>query len=394
MSGDQLPAEAAESSTRSDPAQAPAQEPAPILQQAPEPDPGHLPELDRILALARAQPSLVRVETLAEISYRDYHWPIYGLVLGPRNRHRPTLGLFGGVHGLEQIGSHVVLSYLESFVGRLSWDNEARRAMQRVRIVAIPVVNPGGIFLKTRSNPQGIDLMRNAPVEAELPCRWPLLGGQRISSWLPWYRGKEGELAPESKALIDFVRREMFAAQAAIALDVHSGYGTRDRLWYPYAKTDKPIADELQYQALASLLDRTLPHHVYVCEPQSAGYTTHGDLWDYLYDLHLAEAPDRLFLPWTLELGSWNWVRKNPRLLFFRDGMFNPRRPHRVSRENRRHLLLFDFLLRAVRAHTRWKPDSSVFDVPDDEPVHDESDQIQFPSASFDAIPDEELFGG
>ena len=91
-------------------------------------------------------------------------------------------------------------------------------------------------------------------------------------------------------------------------------------------------------------------------EPQSDHYTAHGDLWDYLYDLHQAgpATSTRLFLPWTLEIGSWRWVRKNPRQLLSSDGPFNPLKPHRYSRAMRRHLLLFDFFCRAVRSHEQW----------------------------------------
>ena len=63
-----------------------------------------------------------------------------------------------------------------------------------------------------------------------------------------------------------------------------------------------------------------------------------------------------VFLPLTLEMGSWLWVKKNPRQLFSRLGMFNPVIAHREQRVLRRHLPLLDFLLRAALSHARWLP--------------------------------------
>ena len=71
-------------------------------------------------------------------------------------------------------------------------------------------------------------------------------------------------------------------------------------------------------------------HHRYVIEPQSRQYLAHGDLWDHLY-LRSRERPERVFLPLTLEMGSWIWVKKNPRQLFSRQGIFNPLVQHRAA---------------------------------------------------------------
>jgi hypothetical protein len=58
----------------------------------------------------------------------------------------------------------------------------------------------------------------------------------------------------------------------------------------------------------------------------------------------------------TLELGSWLWIRKNPRQLFSRHGIFNPIKAHRTKRVLRRHSDLLDFLTRAAFAAPRWLP--------------------------------------
>ena len=70
---------------------------------------------------------------------------------------------------------------------------------------------------------------------------------------------------------------------------------------------------------------------------------THGDIWDYLYMQSLSQ-PQRTFLPLTLEMGSWLWVRKNPRQMLDFFGYFNPVIGHRHHRVLRQHLPLFEFL--------------------------------------------------
>ncbi|MEI6398721.1 MAG: zinc carboxypeptidase, partial [Pseudomonadota bacterium] len=147
---------------------------------------------------------------------------------------------------------------------------------------------------------------------------------------------------------------ENFAkSTSVVALDVHSGFGAVDRLWFPYARTKQPFPNLREIFQLTHLLDRVYPHHIYNVEPQSGSYTTHGDLWDYLYDRR-REAQGSTFIPLTLELGSWLWIKKNPRQLFSALGIFNPLLPHRTSRILRRHLHLLDFLLRAAAAPEAW----------------------------------------
>jgi hypothetical protein len=92
-----------------------------------------------------------------------------------------------------------------------------------------------------------------------------------------------------------------------------------------------------------------------VVEPQSLQYLAHGDLWDHLYLKSLAKS-ERIFLPLTLEMGSWLWVKKNPRQLFSRHGIFNPLIEHRQQRVLRQHQSLLEFLSRAASGHRLWVP--------------------------------------
>lgn len=313
------------------------------------------PELVELERLIDECAGVLQVRVVHRVPVGERLFPVYAITLGNPDPAVPAVGFFGGVHGLERIGAEVVIAYLRSLAMRLQWDDLLHRQLESLRLVFMPLINPGGVWLGTRANPNGVDLMRNAPVDARE--RVPLLvGGQRLTSWLPWYRGRAGEaMEAEAAALCAVVSEELLSRNFAIALDCHSGFGLTDRIWFPYAHTALPIEHLPEIHALKTIFDRTHPHHRYVFEPQSRQYLTHGDLWDFLYRNNTA-APARTFLPLTLEMGSWMWVKKNPRQLFSRHGIFNPLINHRLQRVLRRHLAWFDFLARAAASHARWLP--------------------------------------
>jgi hypothetical protein len=223
----------------------------------------------------------------------------------------------------------------------------------------MPIVNPGGMALGTRANPGGVDLMRNAPVQAVESVPF-LVGGQRISSGLPWYRGpKDKPMEAENQAVCEVVTQELLSRDFSLSLDCHSGFGARDRIWFPYAHKRAPITHLAEMQALKEIFIQSHSYHRYVIEPQSLQYLAHGDLWDHLY-LQSCERAERIFLPLTLEMGSWLWVKKNPRQLFSRHGIFNPLIEHRQQRVLRQHQLLLDFLSRAASSQKLWLPTADV----------------------------------
>lgn len=313
-----------------------------------------LPEIDEIEALAARAGA--RLRTLARIECQGQSLPILALVMGSDDPRVPALGLFGGVHGVERIGVQVVLAYMHSLIEGLHWSSSLRAMLADLHLVFVPVVNPGGVLRRTRCNPNGVDLMRNAPVESA--DRVPfLIGGQRISRHLPWFRGASDQaMETEAQALCQVVEEHLLCRPFSIALDCHSGYGVQDRIWFPYAHTRSPISNLAEIKCLKDIFDRTYPNHRYYrFEPQALNYTAHGDLWDFLYDRAL-QRNDGVFLPLTLEMGSWAWVKKNPWQLLRLSGMFNPVLPHRHRRILRRHLVLIEFLLRAVQGYRGWLP--------------------------------------
>lgn len=313
-----------------------------------------LAELDELLRIIDGGRGRVEARIVARIAEGGGEWPVIVASLGSASPEAPAVGIFGGVHGLERIGTQVALAFLQSLVERLSWDETLAAQLESVRLVFMPLVNPAGMARRTRANANGIDLMRNAPIDSRERVAF-LVGGHRISARLPWYRGRAGTpMEAESRALCDVVRAELIGRPLALALDCHSGFGLRDRIWFPHAHTRSPFARVAEVHALLRLFEATYPAHAYVFEPQSRQYLTHGDLWDYL--CVEAAAHDGVFVPLTLEMGSWRWIRKSPRQVLSRLGFFNPMPADRLQRVRRNHLLWLGFLLRAARMHAHWLP--------------------------------------
>jgi len=309
----------------------------------------HLKEFEHLLRFFENKNDVhLSQHLISEVRYKGKTYPIYALKMGPDDPTLPTLGLFGGVHGLEQIGSQVVINYLRTLLTQLTWDEELKFMLQKMRIVSIPIVNPYGILHFRRSNGNGVDLMRNAPVEGAPDANYKIYRGHYLGPHLPWYRGNPEQMEVESQALCYFVKKEMFASTFSMGIDFHSGFGLVDRLWYPYAKSNEEFTFKAQAEKMIQIFGETHPFHIYQMEAQSESYTTHGDLWDYLsleFDKQ-NQHKSNIFIPWTLEMGSWIWLKKNPTQIFDRMGIFNPMVKHRIDRTMRRHHQLIHFFER------------------------------------------------
>jgi predicted deacylase len=315
-----------------------------------------LQELEGIVDYSLQDNSLVRMNLVSEVMYHGRTYPLYSFVIGTEDVRAPTIALIGGVHGLERIGSLVVINYLKSIIHQLSWDIEFRSRLNHFRIVAMPIVNPYGVENFRRSNGNGVDLMRNSPIEAVKDSTYKIYRGHNISNCLPWFRGDPNNMEIESKALIYLMEKELFPSKCALSLDFHSGFGVLDRLWYPYAKSNEPFSYINEAKNISQLFDQTHPYHVYKIESQSSSYTTHGDLWDHMMERYLnrTNKSEGIFIPWTLEMGSWNWLRKNPIQIFNRQGVFNPMVKHRFDRTMRRHFMLIQFFTQLVMNRSAW----------------------------------------
>lgn len=317
----------------------------------------HLPELILLEDIIKRSSSCFTARLEAEIPLNDNtHLPLYSLHFGNAAPENPAVIITGGVHGVERIGSQVILGFLQSFIERISWDESVHHLLENISLTIIPIVNPSGMYLRKRCNRNGVDLNRNAPLDVVdtdgFRAHW-LAGGQRWSRHWPWFRGKNAQLEAENQVLERILVTESTKRPLVMSLDVHSGFGFEDRLWFPYAYRRKPFDQLAEVMALKLLWQRTCPHYNYRFEPQSSHYLTHGDIWDYL---HKRVKDKQLFLPLTLELGSWNWVRKRPSQLFSRLGLFHPMVPHRLRRAVRDHQMLLQFILHAAASSSAWLP--------------------------------------
>ncbi|EHP38108.1 peptidase M14 carboxypeptidase A [Cupriavidus basilensis OR16] len=317
------------------------------------PNAGSFAEMQQLESILEAGASRLDACRVGEVHAAASAFPSTPPASGRTIHARPPSVFFAGIHGLERIGTHLLLDYMRMLLWRLEWDELLERQLQSVRLVFMPIVNPGGMWAGARANPNGVDLMRNAPQDAigRVP---PLAGGQRVGAWLPWYRGKLGApMEVESAVMLQVVEQQLQGRPLSFALDCHSGYGWGDSIWFPYARTAAPMPHLPEMYALKTMFEQAHPHHGYAFEPQSRQYLLHGDLWDWAYD---HTPPGNIFLPMTLELGSWLWIKKNPRQLFSRQGFFNPVKAHRTARVLRRHANLLDFLARVAYAPERWLP--------------------------------------
>jgi Zinc carboxypeptidase len=240
----------------------------------------------------------------------------------------------------------ILYTFLDHILSQTIWNESIRVLLKSIRIVGIPIVNPVGYAARSRCNGNGVDLMRNAPVESnQAPF---FLGGQRLSSLLPYFRGGAA-LESENLQLVKVIKRDLFAAPFSISLDIHSGFGLGDSLWTPWAKQKGNPPHWDQYVAFKQVLDSTLRQHVYKFEQQSESYCTHGDIWDLLAsDFALQRTKESVYLPLTLEVGSWIWLKKAPTNAFRLGGLFNPLEPHREKRVLRRHLSFLNLLLQVT----------------------------------------------
>lgn len=322
-----------------------------------------LPELQKIEAIIQLNhEGPLHNKILCNVPCEHGLLPVYALMLGNQSKNAPCITYVAGVHGLERIGTQVVLAFLDGLLKRITWDKSLTEILQHVRINILPLVNPVGMLNFTRANGQGVDLMRNAPVDSNEKTIF-LGGGHRISSLLPWYRGKLGEtMQPEAQALCDFIIKEVLPAPFSLALDCHSGFGHRNQIWFPYAKSRlEPIRHLKEVYYLRKLFIKTYPHQDYIFEPQSQQYLVHGDLWDHLYFESLEFG--NIFLPLTLEMGSWRWIRKNPLQLRKILGLYHPMKAHRLNRVLRGHLILLEFLLQTTFSYENWLDKSRTSEV-------------------------------
>ena len=293
-----------------------------------------LPELTELHRLAAEAGAAVSLRTACDVDCGERRFPVPVLTLGTTAADAPAVGFFGGVHGLERIGAEVVIAYLRSLVMRLPGTSCCTGSSRRCASCSCRWSIRAALWRGTRANPNGVDLMRNAPVDATraraLPDRRPAHQRARC----------RGTAAPPARrwsaraqALCRVVEdraagrgRSASRSTATRASACATASGSRTRTPRGRSSTCRRCT------RCARSSTRRLLHHRYVrraAEPPVPG--ARRPVGPPLPRACRAPAR-RVFLPLTLEMGSWLWVKKNPRQLFSRHGIFNPLIEHRQQR--------------------------------------------------------------
>lgn len=307
----------------------------------------------QILQIVKGHPDLVRIRQLdySTATRRGQRWPIYLLEIGRKKalkKHAPLI--VSGVHGLETIGVRIHLDILRGVLNSKSRYYSEDLANGRLAIYSIPILNPAGVVRFTRSNAKGVDLNRNSGINAEKAI--PFFGGHKVSPVLPYYRGLTHQR--ETRALFRFLQQDFLRRRKRVhmALDIHSGYGSENYLWWPYSFSNKQVYQDKAFESIAAKL--RAKHPLYRIEPMALSYQTHGDLWDYAlleFEKRSVLKPRKsFFLPFTLEIGTWQEIKKSPGRLLNAEKIFNPPKSSRKAYLKAHRQLLSDFI------HLNLKP--------------------------------------
>ncbi|EQA34899.1 zinc carboxypeptidase [Leptospira inadai serovar Lyme str. 10] len=314
----------------------------------------------RLLRIAKLGGKLAKLRQVgfSRRTSEGFRFPIYCLELGTeQGLAKHPVGITAAVHGLETIGIQILLDFLEYIIhpGSNGYLPEFKKG--KLGLIVIPIVNPGGVAAKSRSNPGGVDLMRNSGIDAVKPL--PFFGGQKLSNKLPYFRGHG--LEPESRILFRTMYEKFFGVPDAVmpVLDLHSGFGTVDNVWWPYAYTKEPCPDTPIYRKLTAHLRENCGHIHFSYGPQSESYTTHGDLWDKFYDHYKEVHSDKKewgakFLPLTLEVGTWSDIKEEPMKLFSKKGIFRPAEQNKRETLTRYRGFLRDFIRIGLSQPKDW----------------------------------------
>src|SRR5215813_14083174 len=98
-----------------------------------------LPEYEELQRLVDAGRGRINARILCEATLGTLRFPVYTLSLGSRDPRAPAIGFFGGVHGLERIGTQVLLAFLSALLGRIDRDAAVSALLSEARLVFMPL---------------------------------------------------------------------------------------------------------------------------------------------------------------------------------------------------------------------------------------------------------------
>ncbi len=89
-------------------------------------------ELEELKAILLAGSAHFEVDVVAEAHTAGPSFPLYTASIGSRDPLAPAVGLFGGIHGLERMGTQLILHYLRALLFRLEWDELLHRQLEKI----------------------------------------------------------------------------------------------------------------------------------------------------------------------------------------------------------------------------------------------------------------------
>lgn len=80
-------------------------------------------EFDDLNAILAAGCARFESRTVGEVRVGAHSFPILTAAIGSNDPKAPAIGFFGGVHGLERIGTQLILDYMRALLRRPSGTN-------------------------------------------------------------------------------------------------------------------------------------------------------------------------------------------------------------------------------------------------------------------------------
>lgn len=144
----------------------------------------------------------------------------------------------GGHHANEYLGVELAMAFLGWLVeGHAAGDERALAILADYEIRAVPMVNPDGNYVGTRTNANGVNLNRNYPYQ------WGVEPGSSGDPNSGNYRGPAPLSEPESRALWEDVN----ATDPVVWITMHTGIA---EMYWPWGWTADKAPDWQMFESL------------------------------------------------------------------------------------------------------------------------------------------------